>query len=145
MAMGLDVSKEFSLVGLVVAAAVVANLYMMFGVVGARKKYGVHYPTLYALETDNKEAKIFNCVQRGHQNYLEIVPFFFAALLVAGLQHPRIATAAGILFVVARIIYFNDYSTGVPKKRERGAALGYMCVMVLIVCCISFTVHQLFF
>ncbi|KAB5531718.1 hypothetical protein DKX38_018388 [Salix brachista] len=29
----------------------------------ARKKYNVPYPTLYAVKSENKEAKLFNCVQ----------------------------------------------------------------------------------
>ncbi|KAJ6861639.1 hypothetical protein NC651_037648 [Populus alba x Populus x berolinensis] len=35
-----------------------------FGNVGkARKKYNVSYPTLYAIESENKDANLFNCVQ----------------------------------------------------------------------------------
>ncbi|KAF9626562.1 hypothetical protein IFM89_035447, partial [Coptis chinensis] len=34
--------------------------------------YKVPYPTLYASECDNKDAELFNCVQKGHQNSKEI-------------------------------------------------------------------------
>ncbi|GFY97121.1 microsomal glutathione s-transferase [Actinidia rufa] len=38
--------------------------FWMAGQVGkARKKYNVFYPSMYALELENKDAKIFNCVQ----------------------------------------------------------------------------------
>ena len=40
----------------------------------ARKKYGVEYPAMYAVEgkeMKKADADVFNCVQRGHQNILE--------------------------------------------------------------------------
>lgn len=142
--MAVEISSEFSLVAVIAVATFLANLYMMSGVVKARKKYGIQYPTLYALESDNKEAKLFNCVQRGHQNFLEIVPFFLTLLVLAGLQHPRIAAITGCVFLGGRVAYFNGYATGEPKKRMRGATLGYACIVVLSGCCISFAVQQLF-
>uniref|UniRef100_A0A6N2M3F9 Reverse transcriptase Ty1/copia-type domain-containing protein n=1 Tax=Salix viminalis TaxID=40686 RepID=A0A6N2M3F9_SALVM len=39
------------------------NFWMAFKVGKARKKYNVPYRTLYAVESENKEAKLFNCVQ----------------------------------------------------------------------------------
>ncbi|KAI8540980.1 hypothetical protein RHMOL_Rhmol08G0027400 [Rhododendron molle] len=39
------------------------NFWMAFQVGKARKKYNVSYPTLYASESENKDAKLFNCVQ----------------------------------------------------------------------------------
>jgi glutathione S-transferase len=84
--MGLEIPQEFSLVSLVVVASWFVHVTMGTGVTKARKKYGVLYPTMYAVESENKEAKFFNCVQRGHQNFLETVPFFLALLLIAGLQ-----------------------------------------------------------
>ena len=39
------------------------NFWMAFMVGKARKKYKVPYPTLYAIESENKDAKLFNCVQ----------------------------------------------------------------------------------
>ncbi|KAJ6752697.1 MICROSOMAL GLUTATHIONE S-TRANSFERASE [Salix koriyanagi] len=52
---------------------------MGFQVGKARKKYNVPYPTLSAIESENKDAKPFNCVQRGHQNSLELMPVFYFA------------------------------------------------------------------
>lgn len=44
---------------------------MGFKVMGARKKFNVKFPDLYASK-DNPDAEAFNCVQRGHQNTLEV-------------------------------------------------------------------------
>ncbi|KAI4321222.1 hypothetical protein MLD38_034628 [Melastoma candidum] len=63
---------------------------MSFQVGAARKKYNVFYPNLYASESDNKDANLFNCIQRGHQNSLEMMPLFF---------------------------YFKGYATGDPQNR----------------------------
>ncbi|KAF9594112.1 hypothetical protein IFM89_027430, partial [Coptis chinensis] len=35
---------------------------------GSVEFYKVPYPTLYASERDNKDVKLFNCIQKGHQN-----------------------------------------------------------------------------
>lgn len=75
---------------------------------------------MYAVESENKDAKLFNCVQRGHQNCLETMPVFFALLLVGGFQHPLVATVLGLIYTVGRFIYFKGYSTGVPEKRLKG-------------------------
>ena len=80
-------------------------------------RYKVSYPTMYALESENKEAKVFNCVQRGHQNSLEMMPLFFVFLLLGGLRHPCISAGLGLLYTVSRYFYFKGYSTGDPQKR----------------------------
>lgn len=138
----IEVSSELGLVALVVVAALFVHSYMMLSVGAARRKYGVRLPNLYALESENKDARVFNCVQRGHQNFLEVAPFFLSLLLTAGLQHPRIATVAGAFFLVARIIYFRDYSTGDPKKRITGVKMASVALLVLVICSVSFTAHQ---
>ncbi|CAL9138807.1 unnamed protein product, partial [Musa acuminata var. zebrina] len=85
----------------------------------AVSRYKVFYPTLYAIKSENKDAKLFNCVQRGHQNSLEMMPVFFATLLVGGLQLPVIAAGLGAVYTVARFFYFKGYASGVPENRLR--------------------------
>jgi hypothetical protein len=49
----------------------------------------VKYPNLYASKEnceDEKSIRLFNCVQRGHQNSLEILPTFLTLLVLAGLE-----------------------------------------------------------
>ena len=48
-------------------------------------RYQVSYPILYA-ESSNPNAKLFNCIQRGHQNSLEQFPMFLALLLSSGVK-----------------------------------------------------------
>ncbi|GIL45327.1 hypothetical protein Vafri_2591, partial [Volvox africanus] len=129
------ISNEFGLVaGVVVASWMVHHGYMAVKVIQARKKYNVSYPALYATaeECPNPEhRKAFNCVQRGHQNSLENQPMFLALLFTAGLKHPITAAAAGVIYLVGRVMYMQGYSTGVPDKRMRGS-IGYVGLFTLI-------------
>ena len=50
--------------------------YLSGCVVCARLEYNVKLPNLYAQKSENKHAVLFNCVQRGHQNFLEGLPVF---------------------------------------------------------------------
>eukprot|EP00250_Pteridium_aquilinum_P033149 c5252_g2_i1 orf=1-303(-) len=99
--------SNFGWVILVVVLYCCINGWMMIQVVKARKRYGVMFPTLYALESENKNAKYFNCVQRGHQNSLEFMPVFFVLVTLAGLEFPKVAAGFGFLYCVGRFLYFK--------------------------------------
>ncbi|KAL5721928.1 glutathione transferase [Ranunculus cassubicifolius] len=133
--------KEYGYVILVFVLYFFLNIWMGFRVGAARKKYNVPYPTLYALESENHEAMLFNCVQRGHQNTMEMMPMFLFALGVGGLPHPLIAAPIGLLYVIGRAVYFVGYSTGEPKNRLYGGSLSLVCLLGLIACSISLAVH----
>ncbi|KAM5558170.1 hypothetical protein ABKV19_020081 [Rosa sericea] len=135
--------KDYGYVVLVAVLYSFLNFFMAFQVGKARKKYKVFYPTMYASESDNKDAKVFNCVQRGHQNSLELMPLFFVFLLLGGLRHPCISTGLGLLYTVSRYFYFKGYSTGDPQKRISIGKYGFLALMGLIVCTISFGVSLL--
>ncbi|KAG6403331.1 hypothetical protein SASPL_135548 [Salvia splendens] len=55
--------REYGYVVLVLVFYCFINFWMTAQVGRARKKYNVSYPTLYASEADNKDAKLFNCIQ----------------------------------------------------------------------------------
>ncbi|WOG84417.1 hypothetical protein DCAR_0103600 [Daucus carota subsp. sativus] len=129
--------REYGYVVLILALAGILNFWMSSQVSKARKKYNVQYPTMYALESENKDAKFFNCIQRGHQNSLEYLPMFFIFMTVGGIKHPIIAAVLGCVYVVARFFYFKGYSTGEPKNRLTFGAYNFMALIGLILCTIS--------
>lgn len=79
--------NEYGYVALVLVFYCFLNLWMGAQVGMARKRYNVPYPTLYAIESENKDAKRFNCVQRGHQNSLEMMPMYFILMILGGMKH----------------------------------------------------------
>ncbi|KAF7047474.1 hypothetical protein CFC21_056401 [Triticum aestivum] len=141
MAVLVELTKEYGYVVLVVVAYAFLNFWMSFQVGAARKKYKVFYPTMYATEAENKDAKRFNCVQRGHQNSLEMMPLFFVTVLLGGLQHPVVAAALGLLYTVARFFYFKGYATGVPENRLKLGGLNFLAIIGLILCTASFGIN----
>uniref|UniRef100_K4AGA3 Glutathione S-transferase 3, mitochondrial n=1 Tax=Setaria italica TaxID=4555 RepID=K4AGA3_SETIT len=138
MAVAIELTKEYGYVVLVLVAYAFLNFWMSFQVGKARKKYKVFYPTMYAVESENKDAKLFNCVQRGHQNSLEVMPLFFAMLLLGGLRHPAAGAGLGALYTVARFFYFKGYAAGAPRNRMSGVRLSMVAGAGLILCTASF-------
>ncbi|KAF8389605.1 hypothetical protein HHK36_024124 [Tetracentron sinense] len=133
--------REFGYVVLVLVLYSFLNFWMTFQVGKARKKYKVFYPTLYALESENKDAKLFNCVQRGHQNSLEMMPMFFAMLVLGGLHRPLIAAGLGTVYTVARYFYFTGYATGDPQNRLKIGRFSFLAIMGLMICTTSFGIN----
>ncbi|MED6116071.1 hypothetical protein PIB30_096652 [Stylosanthes scabra] len=80
--------KEYGFVAVVLVLYSFLNFYMALQVGIARKRYKVPYPNLYASESEDKDVKLFNCIQRGHQNSLETMPIFFMLMILGGLKHP---------------------------------------------------------
>ncbi|KAI3912149.1 hypothetical protein MKW92_037358 [Papaver armeniacum] len=124
--------KEYGYVVLALVFYCFLNFWMAFQVGKARKKYKVFLPVMYVSESENKDAKLFNCVQRGHQNSLEFMPIFFVLLVLGGLQHPIISASFGIVYAVGRYFYFTGYATGF-----------FLAMMGLGVCTISFGISLL--
>ncbi|KAL5743498.1 hypothetical protein ACOSP7_026357 [Xanthoceras sorbifolium] len=135
--------KEYGYVTLVLVLYCVLNFWMGFQVGKARKKYKVPYPTLYAMESENKNAKLFNCIQRGHQNSLEFMPVFFMLMIVGGMGHPCICAGLGLLFTITRYFYFTGYATGDPQKRLTIGKFGFLAIFGLLFCTISFGIKLL--
>jgi len=102
-----------------------------------RKAAKIAYPQLYAEKSEaaaSIDAYKFNCAQRAHQNTLETVPQTLFLLIFAGLEHPIAAASLSGLWLLGRVLYTLDYSTGDPAKRVRGAITGYIgqwCLQLL--------------
>ncbi|KAI0782343.1 membrane-associated proteins in eicosanoid and glutathione metabolism [Irpex lacteus] len=95
--------------------------YQMVRVGGARKAAGIKYPQLYAEKAEaqsNRAARLFNCVQRAHQNTLENLPTTLFSTLIAGLVYPKFAGSAAAFWSVARVIYTIGYGSGEPDARN---------------------------
>ncbi|XP_078444808.1 uncharacterized protein LOC144713938 [Wolffia australiana] len=135
--------REYGFVVLVIVLYGFLNFWMAFQVGRARKRYKVFYPTMYAIESENKDAKLFNCVQRGHQNSLEMLPLFLVVLSLGGLQHPVLGAALGMLYAVGRFFYFKGYSTGIPDNRLKLGGLSFLAMIGLILCTSSTGIHLL--
>ena len=103
----------------------------------------------------SKDSRVFNCIQRAHQNTLENLPQFFFLLTIGialhdryfktlrmfvfcpgGLSMPKLSAAAGWVWVAGRGVYALGYSTGDPAKRVRGA-FGYLGLFTLLGCAIK--------
>ena len=143
------------LVPLVIVLFTIMNLVFGGLVMNARSKYGIPFPTMYAVPgspryynssmkpekkadgTDfsenitNDEAYSFNLVQRGHQNTIENAPFFLALLLTAW-SFPLISGIAGLFYIVGRALYMYGYMQE-PKLRMYGAVFIYPPLLTLLV------------
>ncbi|XP_034682454.1 microsomal glutathione S-transferase 3 [Vitis riparia] len=133
--------REYGYVVLVLVFYCFLNFFMAISVGKARKKYKVSLPNLYALESENKDAKLFNCVQRGHQNSLEMMPVFFVLMILGGIGYPLTCAALGSLYIVSRYFYFTGYSTGNPENRLTIGKFSFLAIPGLMICNILFAIN----
>ncbi|KAF5328803.1 hypothetical protein D9619_011526 [Psilocybe cf. subviscida] len=107
-----------------VGAAFASSAFLLGGLMVTvnikRRKAGIPYPQMYATAEEakaSKDAHIFNCAQRAHQNTLEMMPIATFATLVTATRYPHYAASALGIWVVSRIFYARGYLSGDPKKR----------------------------
>ena len=114
---------------MVLAAALPAfvNFWQMSRIMSLRKKHDIKYPTMVS-----EKHKDFNCAQRAHHNTLELLPFFFPALLLGGIRYPLYAGITGAVFSVGRVMYSLGYYTGNPEKRVPGALISEVALVGLL-------------
>ncbi|EPQ27344.1 uncharacterized protein PFL1_05265 [Pseudozyma flocculosa PF-1] len=120
-------------------ASVVSALWLVFimgaKVGSARKAAGIPYPQMYAEKQEaekSREAHLFNCAQRVHQNTLENLPSYMFLVLFTGLFYPRLSTGLASTWVVSRVLYMVGYNSGVPRNRVTGAIIGGLSFIGLL-------------
>ncbi|GAA6096005.1 microsomal glutathione S-transferase 3b [Tachysurus ichikawai] len=111
--------------------------YLGVNVGRARKKYDVKYPTMYSTKDD-----VFNCIQRAHQNTLEVYPQWLVFQTIAAIVYPTAASVLGVIWVTSRFSYAWGYYTGNPAKRMNGA-YGYIGLFGVIILSLSVALQLL--
>ncbi|XP_033967472.1 microsomal glutathione S-transferase 3b [Pseudochaenichthys georgianus] len=111
--------------------------YLAVKVGGARKKFDVKYPTMYS-----DTHQVFNCIQRAHQNTLEVYAQWLVFQTIAALVYPLSASVLGAIWVTSRFSYAWGYYTGDPSKRMYGA-YGYIGFFGVIFLSISVALQLL--
>lgn len=108
----------------------ITNAYMGGPVMKARKRLDVKYPNLYATPGYHKNAEEFNRIQRGHQNYFEVLTNFTAVSLLGGLKHPIICAVSGVMFCAGSVIYQLGYAdTKLKVETARYEKYGHLAIV----------------
>jgi glutathione S-transferase len=61
-------------------------------------------------------------------------------MMIGGLKFPITCAVAGAIYLVGRIVYQQQYATGVPNNRNRAAALIYFPLFTMVGCCIRLAI-----
>ncbi len=90
-----------------------------------RAKHGIKAPAITG------EAE-FERAFRVHQNTVEQLVIFIPALWLFGhYVHALIGAGLGLVFVIARVIYYNSYMND-PSSRGRGFGPGALVMVILM-------------
>ena len=148
--MTLFVPKEYGYCLLSVATMGLHCMSQAAMVGKARKKVGLKYPDQgngkYAQKLTDDEWFEFNCAQRGHQHYLEIIAPTAIFALIAGLECPTTTAALVCTVMVGRQLYGSGYRAKGPEGRRIGAMLSIPTVFVLFAMAVfaSLRISELF-
>ena len=74
----------------------------------------------------HKNKKEFDCVQRAHQNTLEVAPSVASCTMMVGLMHPITSAALCGIWSLGRVVYVLGYGTGNPANRSTGGLIAHL-------------------
>jgi uncharacterized membrane protein YecN with MAPEG domain len=113
-------------VAIVVLLALLEYLFFGLRVGAARAKYGVKAPAITGDPAFERHFRI-------HQNTLEYLLVFIPAIWLFGLYiSPLWAAGIGLVFVIARLLYYLGYAAA-PEKRAAGFGIGWLACVVLVI------------
>lgn len=126
----IEVPADYGYVLLSAVGTFFVGSWLAIRVGSFRKAAKVPYPYEYAsyeqIQTAppaaSKAMYLFNCAQRGHQNFNENIVPFLGAMLISGLKYPRAAATMGAVFCVGRVVYSWGYTQ--DKEGGRGRYYG---------------------
>ena len=111
---------------MVALLAVLLYFVMATRVAAARSRFKVEHPAT----TGNPD---FERVFRAHINTLEWMPIFLPTLWIAAFYFSdRAAAAAGLLWIIGRILFFIGYSKAV-EKRVPGFLIQFVACALLMI------------
>ena len=114
-----------SWVAIVTLVALLVYVWMGARVAGARRKSGIHAPTM----TGDPELERHIRVQA---NTLEWLPIFLPSIwLFAIYWNDMIAAILGLVWILGRVIYALGYAAA-PEKRELGFIIQALATAVLL-------------
>lgn len=109
-----------SYVLLAATSTFVMNILHIVATGSARKAAKIPYPLAYAPSSrTDKDAFVFNCVQRSHANFVENQVSMLGSLFIAGLRFPLASAAMGAAWSVSRYLYMRGYANGQEGGKGR--------------------------
>ena len=114
------------LVAIVIVLAIFEYQFFSIKVGLARGKYDIQAPA-------NTGHPVFERYYRVHHNTLEQLIVFIPAITIYGyFGNPTYAAGLGVIFLIARIVYFLGYVSD-PSKRGAGFILGFLPTLAMVV------------
>jgi glutathione S-transferase len=117
--------QPHSWVAIVTIAALLVYVWMIARIGGARRKSGIHAPTMTGDPILERHIRV-------QANTLEWLPLFLPSLwLFAIYWSDLVATILGVIWIVGRIVYALGYVSD-PSKREAGFIIQALATAVLL-------------
>lgn len=117
--------QPHSWVAIVTLVALLVYIWMGVRVGGARKKSGIHAPTMTGDPALERHIRV-------QANTLEWLPIFLPALwLFAIYWNDMVAAILGVIWIVGRVIYALGYAVS-PDKRELGFMIQMAAAAILL-------------